>query len=477
MLDSYIRNCLSNLNRRVTELEESKKRPTKPSDDSGGTNIPPDGIPPEQAVVTWADLDTAFLHANFRSLKLSKQINEDYDPEGDEPYYINGDDDPVISLDVIHGKARIPNLTITEGLFKEVVVKNEEEEDEIEYYDYLTRNEAYTKEEVDATYARTENLPDFTRITTLEQNMNKICTFSEAMHNIIFLKSRMYFGSHLTSSRDYMYFKSHDEFNYFCLRDTSTKTETSILEFVFLEGNYSNPTHTTSLIKIYADQVEIPKLIQATDNPYLTKNDINEFSYNNADNKLHCTATIRFDASNFQDNENVCMEIYSTYGYSEITYALKEVAANGNLAKVKIVSVKDDETTLLQLECDRVVIPELYKDADTPYATETFVNEQINNFGSNFYVVEVVIPANKNVTELANTIPDYATKIQTHKLIMPNTDGKHIFTLRKSSTGTYGANWVSVVVTAEKITFTSVYVSTEEIRIYAQFEWVAKPTA
>ena len=59
---------------------------------------------------------------------------------------------------------------------------------------------------------------------------------------------------------------------------------------------------------------------------------------------------------------------------------------------------------------------------------------------------------------------------------MPNTDGKHIFTLRKSSNGTYGANWVSVVVTAEKITFTSVNVSTEEIRIYAQFEWVAKAT-
>ena len=121
MLDSYIRNYLSNLNRRVTELEEAKKRPTKPSDDSGGTNIPPDGTDPEKAVVTWADLDTAFLHANFRSLQLSKEINEDYEPEGDEPYYVDNDDDPVISFEVIHGKARIPNLTITDGLFKEVV--------------------------------------------------------------------------------------------------------------------------------------------------------------------------------------------------------------------------------------------------------------------------------------------------------------------------------------------------------------------
>ena len=114
---------------------------------------------------------------------------------------------------------------------------------------------------------------------------------------------------------------------------------------------------------------------------------------------------------------------------------------------------------------------------NTPYATETFVNEQINNFGSNFYVVEVVIPANNHNTELPNTIPDYAIKIQTHKLIMPNTDGKHIFTLRKSSEGTYGANWVNVAVTAEKITFVSVYVSTEDITIHAQFEWVKKPTA
>ena len=60
---------------------------------------------------------------------------------------------------------------------------------------------------------------------------------------------------------------------------------------------------------------------------------------------------------------------------------------------------------------------------------------------------------------------------------MPNTDGKHIFTLRKTTEGTYGANWVNVAVTAEKITFTSVYVSTEDITIHAQFEWVKKPTA
>ena len=85
MLDSYIRNCLSNLNRRVTELEEAKKRPTKPSDDSGGPNIPPDGTDPEKAVVTWADLDTAFLHANFRSLKVSKQKNDLYEENGSEP--------------------------------------------------------------------------------------------------------------------------------------------------------------------------------------------------------------------------------------------------------------------------------------------------------------------------------------------------------------------------------------------------------
>ena len=147
------------------------------------------------------------------------------------------------------------------------------------------------------------------------------------------------------------------------------------------------------------------------------------------------------------------------------------------MAYTTIVTVGEPEIPLLQLDYDKVVIPQLYKDEETQYATETFVNEQINNFGSNFYVVEVVIPANNGVTELPNTIPDYATKIQTHKLIMPNTDGKHIFTLRKSSNGTYGANWVSVVVTAEKITFTSVNVSTEEIRIYAQFEWVKKPTA
>ena len=595
MLDSYIRNCLSNLNRRVTELEEAKKRPTKPSDDSGGPNIPPDGTDPEKAVVTWADLDTAFLHANFRSLQLSKQLNEDYYEGGNEPYYVDNDDDPKISLEVIHGEARMGKLTITDNLFKEVVVKNEEE-DEIEYYDYLTRNEAYTKEEVDATYARTENLPDFTRITKLEENVNRIASLSKNYSNLMYISSRMYFAPNIINNRDYMYFKSPYIKNYFVLTDVSTETETSalklifrkesyidpssqatlmkikasgieipilfqesgnpyitkmetytkeeiesnygskittleeklngicdtyinsiylrkslfftklinernyiyfesphesnafclrdisdennpsILELLLIKGVYENPESTTSVIKINGTQVEIPQLIQATDNPYLTKNDISEFSYNSDDNKLHATATIKFDAVNLADNEHVYMEFYSTYGMNAQTYALKNVPAGGNYAKLNMVSVREPETTLIQIECDKVVIPELYKDEDTPYATETFVNEQINNFGSNFYVVEVVIPANNHKTELPNTIPDYATKIQTHKLIMPNTDGKHIFTLRKSNAGTYGANWVNVAVTAEKITFTSVYVSTEDITIHAQFEWVKKPT-
>ena len=119
MLDSYIRNYLSNLNRRVTELEERNKRPSIPSDGSGGTNIPSgddEGKPPSQIAVTWEDINTSFLHANFRSLKVSKQKNDLYEENGSEPEYINNDDDPVISLEVIHGKARIPNLTITDGL-------------------------------------------------------------------------------------------------------------------------------------------------------------------------------------------------------------------------------------------------------------------------------------------------------------------------------------------------------------------------
>ena len=542
MLDSYIRNYLSNLNRRVTELEEAKKRPTKPSDDSGGTNIPPDGTDPEKAVVTWADLDSAFLHANFRSLQLSKEINEDYVEGEDEPYYVDNDDDPKISLEVIHGEARMGKLTITDNLFKEVVVKNEEEEDEIEYYEYLTRNNAYTKEEVDATYARTENLPDFTRITTLEQNMNKICTFSNAYNNLNYITSRMYFASKEINNRDYMYFKSPYLMDYFVLTDVSTETETSalkllfrqesyidpssqatlmkieasgieipvlfqesgnpyitkmevettyakianlpnferitaleeklngicdtyinsiylrkslfftklinernyiyfesphesnafclrdisdennpsILELLLIKGVYENPESTTSVIKINGTQVEIPQLIQATDNPYLTKNDISEFSYNSNDNKLHATATIKFDAVNLEDNGHVYMEFYSTYGMGAKTYALKNVPASGNYAKLNIVTVGEPEIPLLQLDYDKVVIPELYKDEETHYATETFVNEQINNFGSNFYVVEVVIPANNHKTELPNTIPDYAIKIQTHKLIMPS---------------------------------------------------------
>ena len=594
MLDSYIRNCLSNLNRRVTELEEAKKRPTKPSDDSGGPNIPPDGTDPEKAVVTWADLDTAFLHANFRSLQLSKEINEDYVEGEDEPYYVDNDDDPKISLEVIHGEARMGKLTITDNLFKEVVVKNEEE-DEIEYYEYLTRNNAYTKDEVDATYARTENLPDFTRITKLEENVNRIASLSANYSNLMYISSRMYFAPNIINNRDFMYFKSPYIKNYFVLTDVSTETETSalklifrkesyidpssqrtlmkikasgieipvlfqesgnpyitkmetytkeeiesnygskittledkfngfsdiyddaiyikktlfftslintqnyiyfssrdqpnhlllrdvgymnnspLLELLFIKGNYKNPDSETSVIKINGTQVEIPQLIQATDNPYLTKNDISEFSYNNSDNKLHATATISFDANNLEDNGHVYMEFYSTYGMGAQTYALKNVPAGGNYAKLNIVTVGQPEITLLQLDYDKVVIPKLYKDEDTTYATETFVNEQINNFGSNFYVVEVVIPANNHKTELPNTIPDYAIKIQTHKLIMPNTDGKHIFTLRKTTDGTYGANWVNVAVTAETITFTSVLASTEDITIHAQFEWVKKP--
>ena len=172
------------------------------------------------------------------------------------------------------------------------------------------------------------------------------------------------------------------------------------------------------------------------------------------------------------------MEFHSTQEGSTIKYALKEYLVGSDPA-LKIInnSYEGRDITLLQIEYNKIIIPELRINEETRYATEPFVNEQINNFGSNFYVVEVVIPANNQVTELINTIPDYATKIQTHKLIMPNTDGKHIFTLRKSNAGTYGANWVKVAVTAEKITFTSVYVSTEDITIHAQFEWVKKPTA
>ena len=144
--------------------------------------------------------------------------------------------------------------------------------------------------------------------------------------------------------------------------------------------------------------------------------------------------------------------------------------------QIKLTSDVYEERVIAIIGFDFIQIPWLYKDGENAYATETYVNEQINNFGSNFYVVEVVIPANNHKTELPNTIPDYVTKIQTHKLIMPNTDGKHIFTLRKSTEGTYGANWVNVAVTAEKITFVSVYVSTEDITIHAQFEWVKKPT-
>ena len=325
--------------------------------------------------------------------------------------------------------------------------------------------ETYTKEEIESNYG--------SKITTLEETLNRIC--SPAGYEM-YMQSSMHFLPGNVVRRTYMYFSSYYEENkYFVLKDSGTEEEPSLLEISFLNGFYQTSSNYTSLIKLHADQVEIPQLIQATDNPYLTKNDISEFSYNNADNKLHATATIKFDAVNLEDNEHVYMEFYSTYGMNAQTYALKNVPAGGNYAKLNMVSVREPETTLIQIECDRVVIPQLYKDEETHYATETFVNEQINNFGSNFYVVEVVIPANNGVTELPNTIPDYATKIQTHKLIMPNTDGKHIFTLRKSSNGTYGANWVSVVVTAEKITFTSVNVSTEEIRIYAQFEWVKKP--
>ena len=243
-----------------------------------------------------------------------------------------------------------------------------------------------------------------------------------------------------------------------------------------MKDNSLSPTSTISLIKLYEDQVEIPKLIQATDNPYITKNDISEFSYNSDDNKLHTTATIYFDASNFADNEHVCMEIYSTYGVGPQTYALKHVPVGGNYPRLKIVTEEENEITLLQIEYDRVVIPELYKDEQTHYATEAYVTEQINTFQSKFYIIKAILPANQQQASFKNSIPDYATKIKTHELIMPNTDGNYIFTVSVDAANKVTANWVQVRITETNITLIPLKTSTQDINITLQFEWVAKAT-
>ena len=466
MLDSYIRNYLEFLNERVKALEENKNKPNVPSGEEEDAAGEEDEN--REVIVLLEDLDRALLKANFRSVNISKEISEDYKPgTNDENKYVDNKDDPAISLEVIHGRARMGTLNITKELIKEVKTNTEEGGEEEEYYEYLSTNEAYTKEEIDGIYG--------TKITNNTNSIKKICGFDELLDALL-MNSCMLFNKSRVGTNSYVYFKSPYAENYFTFSDTSTAQEPSRMEFVLLEDSMVKPQSITSIIKINKDQVEIPKLIQATDNPYLTKNDINEFSYNSDDNKLHCTATIQFETNNFQDNEYTYMQFHSTQEGSTIKYALKEYFVGSDPA-LKIInnSYNGRDITLLQIEYNKIIIPELRINEETRYATEPFVNEQINNFGSNFYVVEVVIPANNGVTELPNTIPDYATKIQTHKLIMPNTDGKHIFTLRKTSNGTYGANWVSVVVTAEKITFTSVNVSTEEIRIYAQFEWVKKP--
>ena len=90
--------------------------------------------------------------------------------------------------------------------------------------------------------------------------------------------------------------------------------------------------------------------------------------------------------------------------------------------------------------------------------------------------MEAVIPANQTQAVYTNSIPNYATKKNTHQLIMPNTDGKHIFTVRKLNDNTYMGNWVTVRITDTNITFIAVQTSTEETKLYVQFEWVAKAT-
>ena len=151
MLDSYIRNCFMNLNRRVTALEENKNKPTVPS----GEEEEEDAAEEDENrkyVVTVEDLNTAVHFANFRSVNISKQINPNYEVDQSEDKYITNKDDPTISLEVIHGRARMGTLNITEDLIKEVKTTNEDGVEEEEYYEYLSTNEAYTKEEIDGNY-------------------------------------------------------------------------------------------------------------------------------------------------------------------------------------------------------------------------------------------------------------------------------------------------------------------------------------
>ena len=281
-----------------------------------------------------------------------------------------------------------------------------------------------------------------------------------------------------------MYFNSSSETNFFALRDANTETATSILEFSFMKDNSLSPTSTISLIKLYEDQVEIPKLIQATDNPYLTKNDINEFSYNKEENKLHATAPIRFEAPNSEDYNHTYMQIYSQgkEGYN-VTYELKNndspdtpTQGSSSYPEIKLTSDVYEERKLAIIGFDFIQIPWLYKDTKTRYATETYVTEQINTFQSKFYIIKATLPANQQQASFKNSIPDYATKIKTHELIMPNTDGNYIFTVSVDAANRVTANWVEVRITETNITLIPLKTSTKDINITLQFEWVAKAT-
>ena len=467
MLDSYIRNYLEFLNERVKALEENKNKPNVPSGEEEEDEVEEDEN--RKFVVLYDDLDRALLKANFRSVNISKEISEDYKPgTNDENKYVDNKDDPAISLEVIHGRARMGTLNITKELIKEVKTNTEEGGEEEEYYEYLSTNEAYTKEEIDGIYG--------TKITNNTNSIKKICGFDELLDALL-MNSCMLFNKSRVGTNSYVYFKSPYAENYFTFRDTSTAQEPSRMEFVLLEDSMVKPQSITSIIKINKDQVEIPKLIQATDNPYLTKNDINEFSYNSDDNKLHCTATIQFETNNFQDNEYTYMQFHSTQEGSTIKYALKEYFVGSDPA-LKIInnSYNGRDITLLQIEYNKIIIPELRFNEETRYATEPYVTEQINTFQSKFYIMEAVIPANQTQAVYTNSIPNYLVYKNTHQLIMPNTDGKHIFTVRKLADNKYMGNWVTVRITDTNITFLPLETSTEEIKLYVQFEWVAKAT-